>query len=99
MDIILLPLLKVIQTALNLYVWAIIINVALSLLTSFQVINTRNQFVQSMGYFLDRLVEPALTSIRRFLPAFGNVDLSPMALILAIYFIQGVIQEIIKKLI
>ena len=97
MDIIFRPLLEVTLIALNLYVWAIIFYVGLNLFITFQIINTRNTFVQSFGYFLERVVEPALSPIRRILPPLGNIDLSPLALILAIYFIQGVIQNILIR--
>jgi len=98
MDIILIPLLTIISIALNLYVWAIIISVVLSWLVAFNVINTYNQFVRMVMSTLSQIVEPALRQIRRFLPIFGGVDLSPIALILAIIFVQEVIGRLARAL-
>jgi YggT family protein len=77
-----------INSILDIYIWCLIIWVIMSWLISFNVINTRNQFVRMIGDFLYRITEPALRQIRRFLPTLGGIDLSPLALILMIYFIQ-----------
>ena len=88
------PLIGVIQIALQLYFWAVIISAILSWLIAFNVINTSNRFVHQIGSFLYRITEPALKPIRRFIPSFGGIDISPVILILAIYFIQQVLFEI-----
>tara|TARA_R110000868_G_scaffold26487_9_gene101865 strand:- start:1079 stop:1381 length:303 start_codon:yes stop_codon:yes gene_type:complete len=98
MNTILIPLLQVIDIALNLYVWAIIISVVLSWLVAFNVINTYNQFVSMVMSSLGQIVEPALRRIRQVLPIFGGLDLSPIVLILAIMFIQMVVQRLIFNL-
>jgi len=91
MNIILGPLLLVIQLALNLYVWVIIVQAVMSWLVAFGVVNTRNRFVYSVGNILYRLTEPALAPIRRILPDLGGIDLSPVVLLLVIVFIQNVL--------
>ncbi len=97
MDVVLVPLLAVIDIALNLFVWALIISAILSWLVTFNVINTSNQFVSMVGHFLYRLTEPALRPIRRFMPDLGGIDLSPIVLILIIYFLRMMISQIIVK--
>ena len=99
MNTVLIPLLQVINIALDLYVWAIIISVVLSWLVAFNIINTYNQFVRMVMSSLGQLIEPALRRIRQFLPIFGGLDLSPIALILAIMFVQMVIQRLIISLV
>ena len=99
MNTVLIPLLQVISIALDLYVWAIIISVVLSWLVAFNIINTYNQFVRMVMSSLGQLIEPALRRIRQFLPIFGGLDLSPIALILAIMFAQMVIQRLIISLV
>ena len=99
MNTVLIPLLQVIDIALDLYVWAIIISVILSWLVAFNIINTYNHFVSMVMSSLGQLIEPALRRIRRFLPIFGGLDLSPIALILAIMFVQMVIQRLIISLV
>jgi YggT family protein len=94
MDIILGPLISVVQMALNLYVWMIIVQAVMSWLVAFGVINTRNRFVYLVGDFLYRITEPLLRPIRQVLPNFGGIDLSPMALLLAIVFIQNVLARV-----
>ena len=92
--IILNPLFNVIQIALWLYLWAIIFSAILSWLVHFGVINTRNQFVSMIGEFLWRITEPALRPIRRFMPNLGGIDISPIILILVIYFARDLLGNI-----
>ncbi|HEY5598411.1 MAG TPA: YggT family protein [Kiloniellales bacterium] len=92
--IVLDPLLRVLLIAIDLYIWAVIISAVLSWLVHFGVVNTRNQFVSMIGEFLWRLSEPALRPIRRYVPRFGGVDISPIILILALLFVQMVIGNI-----
>ena len=68
-----------IDSALSLFVWALIIGAIVSLLISFNVLDTRNRAVWAIADFFHRLTEPALRPIRRFLPNLGGIDLSPVA--------------------
>lgn len=78
----------IVDTALNLYLWAIIIGAILSWLVAFNVINVYNQFVGMVLMFLRRITEPALRPIRRFMPDLGGVDISPIILILLVQFLR-----------
>jgi YggT family protein len=84
-------LLDVFMLILQIYVWLLIAAAILSWLVAFNVVNTRNQFVASIGEFLFRITEPALRPIRNILPNLGGIDISPVILILIIFFIQNVI--------
>ncbi|MGU3495981.1 YggT family protein [Xanthobacteraceae bacterium A53D] len=84
-------LLDVILIVLQLYIWVLIINAVLSWLVAFNVVNPYNQVVRTISEIVFRLTEPLLAPIRRFLPSFGGLDLSPMVLILLIIFLQQVI--------
>jgi YggT family protein len=84
-------ILDIVLIVLDLYVWLLIASAILSWLIAFNVVNTRNQFVASVAEFLYRITEPALAPIRRMLPSFGGLDISPIILILIILFIQRVI--------
>ena len=96
--IILGPLIQILIIALNIYVWMVIASAILSWLVHFGVINTRNQVVSMIGEFLWRVTEPALKPIRRFMPNLGGIDISPIILILIIYFLQMVLQNILVSL-
>ena len=85
------PFLWLILTVIDLYMWVVIISVVLSWLIAFQVVNTSNRFVYMVGDFCNRLTEPALNRIRRYLPNFGNIDLAPVALIILLVFLQRLI--------
>ncbi len=80
--------------ALEVYVWIVIIGAVLSWLVAFDVVNTRNRFVGMVGDFCFRLTEPAMRPIRRFLPALGGIDLSPIALIFGILFVQSFLSRL-----
>ncbi|MPY72921.1 MAG: YggT family protein [Alphaproteobacteria bacterium] len=82
-----------INTVINLYIWIIILQVVMSWLIAFNVINTNNRFVYLVGDFLYRLTEPAMRPIRRILPSLGGIDLSPMVLLLLLIFAQRLLVE------
>jgi YggT family protein len=85
-------ILDIILIILELYVWLLIAAAILSWLIAFNVVNTRNQFVSMVGEFLYRITEPLLAPIRSVMPNLGGLDISPIILILIIYFIERVIQ-------
>ena len=88
-----------IDTALSIYIMLVFAQVVLSWLVSFNVVNTRNRFVYLVGDFLYRVIEPALRPIRRILPSFGGIDVSPMVLLVALYFARLLlIQDIAPRL-
>ena len=73
---------------LKLYSYVVIANVIVSWLVAFNVLNTNNRFVFSILELTYRLTEPFLNRIRRFLPNFGSLDISPIILLLLIWFIE-----------
>ena len=81
----------VIDLALQLYVWLLIAAAVLSWLVAFNVVNTRNQVVATIGQFLYSITEPLLRPIRNVLPNMSGIDISPVILILIIIFIRYVI--------
>jgi YggT family protein len=98
MDVIVPPLIALISTILELYIWILIIGVAASWLVHFRVINTSNRFVYYVLEFTYRATEPALRPIRRMLPDFGGIDVSPVVLILLIYFARDILVRLLAKL-
>ena len=84
-------LLDVILLVLQLYTWLIIAAAILSWLVAFNVVNARNDVVRAVWDFLYRVTEPALRPIRRILPNLGGIDVSPIILLLGIFFLQRII--------
>ncbi len=87
-------LLILITQVIQLYTWVIIIGAVLSWLIAFGVVNTHNRFVYSVVDIIYRVTEPALRPIRRILPDLGGIDISPVVLLLLLYFLQNLIWEI-----
>jgi len=85
-------LLEVILIVLELYTWAIVAVAVLSWLVAFGVVNIYNNAVRSIWNGLNAVVEPPLRPIRRYVPSLGGMDISPIILLLIIYFIQRVIR-------
>ena len=79
---------------ITIYLWIIIINAILSWLVAFNVLNTQNRFVFSVLDATYKLTDPVLNKIRRFIPTFGSIDISPVVLILILIFLRNVIFEI-----
>ena len=73
---------------LKLYSYVVIANVIISWLISFNILNTHNRFVYSILELTYRLTDPFLNQIRRFLPNLGALDISPIILLLLIWFIE-----------
>ena len=73
---------------LKLYSYVVIVNVIVSWLIAFNILNTQNRFVYSILEFSYRLTDPILNKIRRFLPNVGTRDISPIVLLLLIWFIE-----------
>ena len=73
---------------LKLYSYVVIANVVISWLIAFNILNTHNRFVYSILELTYRLTDPFLNRIRRFLPNLGSLDISPIILLLLIWFIE-----------
>lgn len=99
MDVILIPLIVVLSSVIGIYVWVVIASVIMSWLVSFHVINHKNNFVLMVREFLYRATEPVLMRLRRFLPALGGFDLSPLVVIIVLWFLQAVMGRLLLKLI
>ncbi len=82
---------KLIERIIDLYVLILIINAILSWLIAFNVLNTQNRFVFSVLEFSYKLTDPPLNYIRKFIPNLGSVDISPVILILILWFIKDLI--------
>src|SRR5436189_4984856 len=79
---------SIIDMILQILVWIIIVQVILSWLVAFNVINTSSNFVRTLLDGLDRLTAPLYRPIRKILPDFGGIDFSPIVLILAIQILR-----------
>jgi YggT family protein len=93
-----IALLGFISYLLQLYVYVLIAAAVFSWLVAFNVVNTRSQIVVGIGNFLYQVTEPLLRPIRNMLPNMGTVDISPIVLILIIFFIQSVVLPNIARL-
>ena len=79
---------------ISIYIWIVIINAVLSWLVAFNVLNTQNRFVFTVLDTTYKLTDPALGKIRRFIPTFCSIDISPVILILLLIFLRNIIFEI-----
>ena len=73
---------------LKLYSYVVLANVVISWLVAFNILNTQNRFVYSVLEMTYRLTDPILNKIRSFLPNLGSLDISPVILLLLIWFIE-----------
>lgn len=86
-----IALLQIVQLLLNIVWWIIVIQAILSWLIAFNVINTHNDFVRTVWNALQRVTEPLYRPIRRILPDFGALDLSPLVVLLIIYILSNIV--------
>ena len=88
---IIVAVITIVQYILQLFIYVLIANAIFSWLYAFNVINTRNQIVDSIARLLYQVTEPVLRPIRRFMPDLGGVDISPIVAVLIIVFLQMII--------
>ena len=86
-------LLGLIIQIINLYKLVLLIYIIATWLISFNIINTSNRFIYSAMEILYRLSEPSLRLVRKYVPAFGNVDISPIIVYLLLWFVQSLLIE------
>ena len=84
-------ILQTLNFILGIVWWIFLIMIVMSWLISFNVINTRNQFVASLWRVVNQLTEPILRPIRRVIPPVGGLDLSPLVVFVIIIFLQSLI--------
>ena len=84
-------LFQILFILLNVVWWIIVIQAILSWLIAFNVINTHNDFVRSVWQALDKMTRPLYAPIRKIMPDFGALDLSPMVVLLLLYILQTVV--------
>lgn len=88
-----LPVWQLLDTIIGLYTFVVVISVVLTWLVQFKVVNTSNQLVYMVGDFLFRITEPILKRIRSVIPPVGGMDLSPLILLLALFFVRAMIKN------
>ena len=98
MDVVIGPALALLYHLIELYTWVLIIGVIMSWLITFNVINLSNQFVRMVYDVVTRLTEPLLSRIRAMLPDLGGVDISPVILILLLWFAKDVIARLAVRI-
>ena len=86
-------LLGLIIQIINLYQFLLLIYIIATWLVNFKIINTSNRFVYSIMEILYRLCEPSLNIVRRYIPNFGNLDISPVIVYLGLWFLKNLIIE------
>jgi YggT family protein len=84
-------ILDVVLLVLEFYKWIVILAVIFSWLHAFNIINTANQFVATVWRMLYQMTEPVFQRVRRFIPAVGGLDLSPLVVLFGVFFLQRVI--------
>jgi YggT family protein len=82
------PIIALLLLLLDLYWWVVVIAVVVSWLVAFGVLNTYNHLARSVIRALDALTEPVFRQIRRVIPPIGGLDLSPLIVLIAIWFLQ-----------
>ena len=88
-----LSLARLIDTVIDIYTWILIAGAIMSWLVAFGVVNISNKFIRMVVDVLYRLTEPVLRPIRRILPNLGGVDISPVILLLGLFFVRSLLWE------
>ena len=85
---------EIVSYLINIIVVVVIVQFVLSLLISFDIVNTRNNFVDAVWRAVNAILEPILAPVRRIMPATGSIDLSPMVVIIGLTILQIVLKNL-----
>jgi len=85
---------KILLLLLDVFLWIIIIQVALSWLIAFNVVNTSNPQARNFVTLLDKITSPVFKPLRKFIPAIGGIDITPIIVIFGIYLLQNLVVTI-----
>jgi YggT family protein len=88
------PVIEVLIAILDIYWWLVIIQAIASWLIAFNILNTHSRPVSMILDFLYRITEPALRPIRQFVPSFGGLDVTPIILLLIIWFVRMELRQL-----
>ena len=86
------PILLLLYRVIDIYFYILIINIVLSWLIAFNIVNMQNKIVVTILYATNRLTDPLLNPVRRILPNLGGIDISPIILVLCLLFVQDYIR-------
>ena len=86
------PILLLLYRVIDIYFYILIINIVLSWLIAFNIVNMQNKIVATILYATNRLTDPLLNPVRRILPNLGGIDISPIILVLCLLFVQDYIR-------
>ena len=89
---------QLLDSLISLYLWCLFIFVILSWLINFGIVTTQNRYIYLLMDFLYKITEPALRPIRRFVPNFGGIDISPIILVLGLIFVRNLIMVDLVKM-
>jgi YggT family protein len=85
------PVSQLILLLLKIYWWIVIAAVVMSWLIAFNVINLHNNIVRALVRLLDALTEPVFRQIRRVIPVISGLDISPLIVLLGVWFLEEVV--------
>ena len=87
------PLIGVLLLVLNLFQWSLVVYILISLLVQFGVVNPYHSIINLIQNSLSQIHEPILNVLRRYIPIFGNLDLTPLIVFVVIHFISGILRN------
>ena len=87
------PLIEVLLLVLNLFQWSLVAYILISLLVQFGVVNPYHSIINIVQNSLSQIHEPILNILRRYIPIFGNLDLTPLIVFVVIQFISSILRN------
>ena len=87
------PLIEVLLLVLYLFQWSLVVYILISLLVQFGVVNPYHSIINLIQNSLSQIHEPILNVLRRYIPIFGNLDLTPLIVFVVIHFISSILRN------
>ena len=87
-----IAILSLISSVISILLFILVASAIMSWLMAFGILNMNNQFIATIYSALQRLTEPMLRPIRRFIPPMGGLDISFIVLTLVLYFVSDLVK-------
>ena len=86
---------ELISMAIHFYIFVIILHIAVSWLIVFQVLDTANPQARNLVALLQKVTDPVMKPVQKYIPPIANIDLTPVIVILGLQVLNGIIWQIL----
>lgn len=81
--------------AVNIYILIIVVQVIVSWLIAFDVIDARNEQAQNLIALLKKLTDPVYKPLQKYVPPIGGIDITPLIVIIGLQLLLSLLSGVL----